>query len=388
MDYRQTEQENLKTREIKNHIHRHPETSWQEFATTAYLQSVLSTIPGVEILSLGLKTGVVARIQGAKPGRCVALRADIDGLNVHEKWESPVMSLVDGKGHMCGHDFHTSCLLGAAMILSRLREQWSGSVILIFQPAEETTDGAREIIRTGIFEQYSIEAIFGLHNRPEIPTGKVVVQTEPLMAAKINFKVVVYGVGGHGSMPHKCVDPIVCAAGIVQNVLTIPARNVDPMKSIVLSICSIHGGTPANLIVDSVEMTGAMRYHDPEVGKRAFERLKRVVSSTAETFECTADFEVVEQVPSVINSPKLLDVALRSAQAAIGDDAPVKSESCMATEDFADYMQIVPGFFYWLGARKPEDTVYSWHNERFHTDDDALANGSALLAASALEYLK
>lgn len=387
MKYELLQEEEQAIRAIKNELHRHPETSWDEVETTALIRREIAEISGMEIVEIGMNTGVVAILRGGKKGRCVALRADIDGLNVIERYESDVKSEVPGKGHLCGHDFHTAGLLGAAKILSRNRSELAGSVLFIFQPAEETTNGAREIIKTGVFERFEVGAIFGLHNRPEEETGHVVVKTGPLMAAKINFKIVIHGVGGHGSMPHKCVDPIVCAAGIVQNVLTIPARNVDPMKSLVLSICSIHGGTPANLIVDKVEMTGSMRYHDPEVGQRALERLKQVVTSTADVFECRSEFEIEEQVPAVINSSVLLETAQKAAELAIGKDAAITSESGLATEDFADYMQLVPGFFFWLGTRKNGDTCFSWHNEKFHTDNDALKYGSQLLAACANEWL-
>ncbi len=387
MKYELLKEEEQAVRAIKNELHRHPETSWEEVETTALIRREIAKIPGMEIVETGMNTGVIALLRGGQKGRCVSLRADIDGLNVIEKYESDVMSEVPGKGHLCGHDFHTAGLLGAAKILSRNRDELKGTVLFIFQPAEETTNGAREIIKTGVFERFEVGAIFGLHNRPEEETGHVVVKLEPLMAAKINFKIVIHGFGGHGSMPHKCIDPIVCAAGIVQNVLTIPARNVDPMKSLVLSICSIHGGTPANLIVDQVEMTGSMRYHDPEVGQRALERLKQVVTSTADVFECRSEFEIVEQVPAVINSPELLETAQKAVELAVGKEAAITSESGLATEDFADYMQIVPGFFFWLGARKPGDTCFAWHNEKFHTDNDALKFGSQLLAACANEWL-
>ena len=370
-----------------HHIHMNPETSWEEVRTTAFIKAQLSRIEGIELVEMGLNTGVVARLVGKRAGRCVALRADIDALNVCEAWESPWKSRVEGKGHLCGHDFHTTALIGAAMLLSRFRESLCGEVIFVFQPAEETTNGAREVIAKGLFERFRIEGIFGLHNRPEVETGKVVVQEGPLMAAKINFSVTVNGVGGHGSMPHKCVDPIVCAAAIVQGVLTIPARNVDPMKSLVLSICSIHGGTPMNLIVDKVEMTGSMRYHEPEVGERALERLRTVIEATAATYECQAWFVIDEQVPAVIHGGEMTSIARRAAEAVFGREGVVTSEACLATEDFADYMQRVPGYFYWLGSRRSGEGVYSWHNDHFHVDDEALCGGARLLFQSAIEFL-
>lgn len=382
-----TESEEQHIRACKIHLHRHPETSWHEVETTAYLRRELEALEGVEILPYALNTGLIAKIDGLPGDRCVALRSDIDALDLNEAWESPNKSLVPGKAHGCGHDFHMASLLGAATLLARTRDTWHGRVLLLFQPAEETTNGAPELLRTGCFEANNVQAVFGLHNRPEVETGKVVVKTGPLMAAKINFKITVHGLGGHGSMPHKCIDPIVCAAAIIQNVLTVTSRNVDPMRALVLSICSIHGGTPDNLIVDTVEMTGSMRYLDPDTGARALERLKTIVSATSATFECTSDFEIVESVPSVINHESLFQIAQTAAAQAIGPDAAIVTESCLATEDFAQYMQRVPGFFYWVGSRKPDDTCYAWHNACFHTDDDALRNAAQILAWSAYLYL-
>lgn len=382
-----TERQQQTLLEIRRQIHRHPETSWEEVETTSFIRSELLKIDGIEIVDLGLKTGVVAHLKGGMPGKCVALRADIDALDVVERWPSACMSAREGKGHLCGHDFHTTALLGAAMMLAANREALRGDVVFVFQPAEETTNGARYVIDKGLFDRFPISGIFGLHNRPEVETGKVVVHAGPLMAAKINFSVTVHGVGGHGSMPHKCVDPIVCASAIVQAVLTIPARNVDPMRSLVLSICSIHGGTPKNLIVDKVEMTGSMRYHDPEVGNRALSRLRTVIASTAEAFECHADFVIDEEVPAVINPPQMGAIARRAAEATFGAACIVDAEPGMATEDFADYQQRVPGFFYWVGSRKPGEAVYSWHNEMFHVDEEALSGAACLLANSAEAYL-
>ena len=273
------------------------------------------------------------------------------------------------------------------MMLAEVRNGLHGNVLFIFQPAEETTDGARALIAHGLYEKCPFQAVFGLHNRPEVPTGHVVVKRGALMAAKINFKIVVHGVGGHGSMPHRCVDPVVCAAAIVQTVLTIPSRNVDPMEAMVASICSIHGGTPDNLIVDRVEMTGAMRYLDEQTGERGLQRLKTIVKSVAETYECTSEFEITERVRPVFNDERLYPLAMDVAERIFGQDAVESSSGCLATEDFSEYMRLAPGWFYWLGNRKPDEGISPWHNSNFHVDDDALPYGARLLATSAWAFL-
>lgn len=386
-----TEAEENRIRDLRHDLHRHPETAFNEYRTTEVIRRFLSSMEHVDILnaSLGLngKTGVVAMIRGGQPGKTVALRADIDALQAEEGDIGKVCSETPGLAHLCGHDGHTACLCGAALRLHAHRHELPGNVLLIFQPAEETTRGARFLLDHGLFEKYPFQAVFGLHNRPEIPTGSVVVKPGPLMASKINFEIVVHGLGGHGSMPHQCVDPIVCAAAMVQNVLTVASRNVDPMQALVLSICSIHGGTPDNLIVDTVTMTGSMRYLDAQTGNRALTRLQTIVSSTAETFECTADFNMVERVPTVDNDSRLQDIAQQAAQDALGNDAIVPSPSALASEDFAEYMACAPGWFYWLGNRALNDESYPWHHKNFHLDDDMLPLGARLLASSAIRFL-
>lgn len=372
---------------IRHDLHKNPEVSWQEYETTSYLHRYISQLDGIEWVDMGLETGCVALLKGGHAGKTVALRADIDALHGEETYCSDCMSRVPHVAHLCGHDMHMASLCGAARMLSAHRSDLHGNVLLIFQPAEETTNGAQCLIDRGLYEKVPFDAVFGLHNRPECETGRIIVKQGGLMAAKINFKISIYGVGGHGSMPHKCVDPIVCAAGIVQNVLTIPSRNVDPMESIVLSICSIHGGTPDNLIVDEVEMTGSMRYLDRATGERALERLRTVVSSTAETFECRWSFEIVDRIDAVDNSASLYEIARSAAVDAVGVDNIESTRGCLATEDFSAYMKCAPGFFYWLGNRKRGDDVYSWHHTKFHADDEALVYGARVLAASVWRFL-
>lgn len=373
--------------EVRRHLHENPELSWQEYETTRYIRGELERIPGVELIPLGMDTGVVARILGGKPGRRVALRADMDALRGHEAYISPCMSGRAGVAHLCGHDFHMAALLGAARLLSAHRDGLCGEVVLIFQPAEETTQGAAAMVSHGLYERCPFDAVFGLHNRPEIGTGHVVVKPGALMASKINFRIRVHGVGGHGSMPHRCVDPIVCAAAMVGAVLTIASRNVDPMRALVLSICSIHAGTPDNLIVDMAEMTGSMRYLDRATGDRALERLREVVSGVSATYGCRSEFEIVERVRSVENAGVLYGTALQAARDALGADAVVESESALATEDFSEYMQFAPGWFYWIGNSRAGDMAYPWHHEKFHVDEPAVLLGARLLAASAWRFL-
>lgn len=390
-----TTEEELQVRSIKDHLHQYPELSWQEYKTTAYIRNVLQTLEGIEflddILGNGIKegqmsaTGVVAILRGAKPGKTIALRADIDALAANEEADVTIRSKVPGKAHTCGHDFHTAALLGTAMILSRIRFDLSGNVIFIFQPAEETTDGAGKMIEAGLFEKTSIDMLFGFHNRPEIETGKIVVKKGALMASKDKFKITLYGVSAHGSMPHKGTDPIVCAAAMIQALQTVSSRNTDPFEPIALSIGSIHGGVQENLIPNHLEMTGSIRIFDPASHERAIKRVETIVEMIAQSYECSYRLEWQESLPALINPEPMYQIARRAAAAAIGEDAIVDSQPTLATEDFSLFMQKVPSFFYWIGNRIPGDTCYSWHNTKFHADNDALKIASEVMAQSVIE---
>lgn len=390
-----TESEELKIKQIKNHIHQYPELSWEEYETTAYIRNVLATLDGIEflddILGNGIKegqtsaTGVVAMLKGTTPGKTIALRADIDALAANEETDVELKSRIPGKAHTCGHDFHTAALLGTAMILSRIRKELVGNVIFIFQPAEETTDGAGKMIEAGLFEKTSIDMLFGFHNRPEIETGKVVVKNGPLMASKDKFKITLHGVSAHGSMPHKGTDPIVCAASMIQALQTVSSRNTDPFEPIALSIGSIHGGVQENLIPNELEMTGSIRIFDPTSHTRAIERVETIVKMIAESYECGWNLEWQESLPALINPEPMYQTAKRAVTTALGEDAIVDSQPTLATEDFSLFMQKVPAFFYWIGNRKSGDTCYSWHNTKFHADNDALKIASAVMAQSVIE---
>ena len=385
--YRLSPLQEQSVRELKRTIHRNPELSWKEYDTTKLIRKTLEELPGIEITDSGLDTGICAVLTGGRPGRTAALRADIDAIEANEEYSSDCVSGSPGIAHMCGHDFHTASLLGAEMLLSEHRDEIPGRILFLFQPAEETTTGAQALVKTGILETEHAEAVFGLHNRPEVPTGQVVVHEGPLMAAKINFRILVHGRGGHGSMPQKCVDPIVCASAMIQGIQTVISRNIDPLEAIVLSVCSIHAGTPDNLIVDEAVMTGSMRTFEPAVEARALERLRRIVDATADAYECTAEFIIEEAVPAVINREPMVSLAREAAKKVLGEDGVVDSAPGLATEDFSFYMQKVPGFFYWLGSGTAGEECASWHNSRFHTNDSALRYGAELLAQSAMEFL-
>ena len=387
MDIRLTAKEEARIIDFRHDMHMHPELSHREFRTTDSIKAFLASLEGIEILELHKETtGVVARLIGGKPGCEIGLRADIDAICQTEDNDLPWKSQEDGIMHACGHDFHTAGLLGAAVILSRVRDEVPGTVDFLFQEAEETTDGAREMIDAGLFTVIHPEAFFGEHNRPEVPVGKVVCKNGALMAAKTNFVIRVYGRGGHGSMPHLCVDPIVASAAIIQSLQTIVSRNTDPLDSVVLSVGSIHGGSIENLVVDRVEMTASIRALSIEARERAVRRMESVVKSTAEAYECRAEIEYREILPLTFNGEEMYKVAVRAAEMAVGSENVIDVPPTLASEDFSVFMERVPSFFYWIGSGIPGETPYAWHQSRFKADDAGLKVAAGVMAAACFAY--
>jgi len=389
MDIRLTSEEEARILEFRHDMHMHPELSHREYRTTENIRKFLSSLEGIEILQLPVRTtGVVARLTGGRPGPEIGLRADIDAICQTEDNDLAWKSEEPGIMHACGHDFHTAGLLGAAMILSRMREEVPGTIDFLFQEAEETTDGAREMVDAGLFEVIHPEAFFGEHNRPEVPCGKVVCKNGALMAAKTNFVIRVYGRGGHGSMPHLCIDPIVASAAIIQSLQTIVSRNTDPLSSVVLSVGSIHGGSIENLVVDKVEMTASIRALSIEARERAVRRMESLVTNTAAAYECRAEIEYREILPLTFNSEEMYKIAVRAAEMAVGSENVIDVPPTLASEDFSILMEKVPSFFYWIGSGTPGETAYAWHQSRFKADDAGVRVAAEVMAAACFSYIQ
>lgn len=374
---------------LKDDLHRHPESSFQEVRTTARLKELLAPL-GVEFIDLGMETGVVGLLRGGKPGRTVALRADIDALEQQEPGGGAVVSEIPNRMHGCGHDFHTAALYGAAALLSAHRAELAGNVVFLFQPAEEFTQGAAAMIRHGLWEKLPCkpDCLFGLHNRPEVPCGQIALLPGPIMAGKSNYIVVFHGRTGHGGSPHKCIDVLVPAAAFIQGVQSVVSRNADPLEGLVCAVCSIHGGSPENFAPDEVTITGSIRALSEEVKAMAERRVEELARQIAAAYGCTADFTLIPEVPVTWNGPEMTALARRAAEAVVGPENIVQPKPAMGSEDFAVFGRDVPAFFYWLGSGYPGREMPCWHSSQFTTDDDALPIAAALLAQSALEGLE
>lgn len=373
---------------IRRELHMYPELSLKEFRTTQLLKDKLISL-GIEIIDIGLDTGLVGFLEGGKDGPTIALRGDIDALPITELTNVPYKSKQEGIMHACGHDIHSASVLGAAMILADIKEEIEGNVIFVFQPAEEINYGAKLMVSKGLFTDIKADLIFGLHNNPEIPWGKIAIKTGGIMAAVDTLRFKVTGKGGHGALPHSTRDPITAAAAMIVNLQSIVSRNVSPFNSAVISIGTIHAGTANNVIPEIVEVSGTVRSFEPEVGKMLSNRIKEVLESTAKAYMVEVDIEYIYDLPAVFNSEEMSRLAYEAAAEIVGEDMVVDPIPSMGGEDFSIFMEKVPGLFFWLGVEnKEKDMQYVWHNPKFDGDDRAIINASAVMSNMVLKGIE
>lgn len=369
---------------IRRRLHRQPELSFEEHNTTRLIKEALD-VPGLEPLDLGLATGAVFLLQGAKPGKTVVLRADIDAIAVEEAPGLSPRSQVPGVAHACGHDIHTACAIGAARLLLPLRERLAGNVALLFQPAEEVTQGARTLLDHGLLEALPAKpaAFFGLHCSPA-PVGTVGLCGGPAMAGKTNFRLTLAGQSGHAGLPHQYVDAIPAAAALIQAVQTIVSRNTDPLKALVCAVHTVNTDAPGFFVSERVMMTGSIRALDDAVLEDAQTRLRHLAEQTAQTYGCACHLELLPQVPALVNAPALEPLARKAAALAAGSAGVQPAAPNLLSEDFALYSRLAPAWFYWLGCLAPGASPQPLHAAGFCASDDALPIGAVLLAQSAL----
>ncbi len=373
--------------EIRRAIHANPELAFEEFETARLAASVLEQA-GIETRTGVATTGVVGLIRGGE-GPCVALRGDMDALPIQEETGLAFASQNPGRMHACGHDTHTTMALGAALILAELRDSLPGSVKVLLQPSEEKIPGgAPEMIDQGALEEPHVEAIFGQHVAPMIDAGHVGFCPGTMMASADELYITIRGTGGHGAMPHLSVDPILTACEVVTSLQKIVSRTLDPFRPGVLTIGRIEGGTTTNIIPDEVRLEGTFRAMDEGWRRATHERIARVVAGVCEGSGCTYDLEIRLGYPALENDPWATGFARDAARELLGADHVYAHPPIMAAEDFAYYLQKIPGTFWWIGAGSREQGCQGGlHNSRFTPDESILPLGSALLAWVAYRYL-
>jgi len=363
-------------------FHRHPEVAFEETRTSAVVREFLESL-GLSVRSAG-GTGLVAVLEGKPGGKTVALRADMDALPVQEQGGKEYGSLNRGVAHACGHDGHMAMMMAAARVLTARKGEFSGRVVFLFQPAEEKPPGgAKRMIEEGALN--GVDAVFGLHLWQAFPTGKVGVIKGPILAQADNFSIIVKGKGGHGALPHTAVDPIVAAAQIILNSQTIVSRNVDPLKPCVVTFGTVNGGTTNNIIPAEVVLTGTVRTFDPAVQALAERRLREIAEETAKAFGASCQVDYMLGYPAVVNDAAMVDFATGVAKRVLGEGCLYPFDPVMGGEDFAFYLQKLPGAFIFLGAGDGHE--FPHHHPAFDIDERALPMGALLNTSLALEFL-
>ena len=378
--------------EIRRDIHRHPELGFHETRTAGLVAEKLRALKFDEVRTGVGVTGVVGVLKGGRPGPVVAIRADMDALPVPELIDVPYKSLVPNVKHACGHDGHTAMALGVAEIFSRMRADVPGTVVFLFQPAEEGDPdggptGARRVLQDWPLQDPTPSAIFGLHVQPELRVGQIGWVSGAAMASSDRFVAKIIGKQTHGAMPHTGIDPVPIAAEVISAFQTIPARQIDARTPTVVSVGTIDGGSRYNIIADSVTMTGTVRSLNKEGPAVVKARMEAILKGVTESRGASYTFEYIENAPVTFNDPELVTASLPALRSVVGDGL-IAAPAQMVAEDFAFYQQRIPGFYFFLGVANPEKHITAmWHTEYFDLDEDALKIGMRAMATVVTDYL-
>ena len=366
---------------IRRHLHAHPELSYQEFETSKFIQQQLSKLQiPFEVMA---NTGVVGVIKGKNPDKkVVALRADIDALPIEEANDVPYKSLNKGVMHACGHDVHTTCLLGATSILNELKDEWEGTVKFIFQPGEERNPGGASIlVKEGVLENPKPQAIFGLHVLPQLEVGKLSFRGGQVMASADEIYITIKGKGGHAAAPHLTTDTILIASHLIVSLQQIISRNNNPLSPSVLSICSVQGGHTTNVIPSEVKLMGTFRAVDETWRFKAHELIKKMSIDLVKSMGGEIDVHIDIGYPSVYNNEALNELARKHAEEFMGRENIETTEMRMGAEDFGFYSQKIPGCFYRLGVGNKAKGIGSGvHTPTFNVDENAIEIGMGMMA--------
>lgn len=369
---------------FRRDLHRYPELSFQESETAAKVAQQLDSL-GITYKSGVGGHGIVADIEGGRPGPVIALRADMDALPIEEESGLEFSSTRPGVMHACGHDAHTTILLGAARLLKA--HKFAGTVRLLFQSAEEINAGAKAMIQDGALE--GVDEIYGLHNLPTLAAGMTATKYGPLMGSVDRIEITIEGRGGHGAIPDQSVDPVVCASAIVMGLQSIVSREISPFDPVVVTIGSIRAGEANNVIPHRAELTGTVRTFEPRVQEALPARIERVVKQIAEGYRCTAELRYIRQVPVLMNHDVCVSHVDSVLDRMIGAERRITAAPTLAGEDFSVYLEQIPGCFFWLGSGPSLDAeqAYGLHHPRYTLNEACIPLGASLLAAIALHRL-
>lgn len=369
-------------------LHQHPELGFQEHETAGYVVERLKAIGATGIRAGVGRTGVTALIHGRGPGKTVALRADMDALPIVEENDVEYRSRNSGVMHACGHDAHVAMQLGTARMLAGMRDRFDGTVKLIFQPAEEGLGGAMAMIEDGALENPKPDAIFGIHIWQGIDLGVVAARPGVAMVAADGFTMTIHGLGGHGAQPNLCIDPIAVGAQIVTALQTIVGREGDPTLPGVVTVGSFHAGKASNVIPDTAELSGTLRSVEQEQRLEMARRLEEIAQGVAAAMRARVDVEVTFGVPPTVNDAAMTGIVKAAAREVVGPEKTVDGPLMVVSEDMSEFLNRVPGCFYFVGSRNAErGLTWGHHHARFDIDEDAMAIGIETMTRTVLTFL-
>ncbi len=374
--------------EMRRDFHRHPELGFQEVRTSAKLAEFLEGL-GLEVTRGVAQTGVVARLKGAKPGKTVLVRADIDALPIHENSGVPYSSQTPGVMHACGHDGHAAIAAHVAAVLVRFREQLEGEVRFAFQPAEEIVSGARPMVEAGVLE--GVDRVVGLHLYSLMPTGKVGVRPGPSMAAADAFTIRLRGKGAHAAMPHEGVDTVLIAAQIIVALQSLVSRETDPVNTSVITIATVTAGEGAhNIIPETAELKGTLRTFDANLREKLIRRIGELSQGIAAAMGGSAEVSWLPGSPAVVNDPEMVERFRQVARQVVGEEAVLEVPPVMGGDDMSEFLNRRPGVYFWLGAGDPDPSKNRpHHHPGFWIDDErSLPLGTELITRAVLDFLR
>ncbi|OFI05302.1 putative hydrolase YxeP [Clostridium acetireducens DSM 10703] len=370
--------------DMRREFHSNPEVSFKEFKTSKRIKEELK-YAGIEFQDIA-STGVLATIKGKKHGKTILLRADMDALQLEECTNFEYKSKNKGIMHACGHDGHIAMLLGAAKILNDLKDKINGTVKLVFQPAEEIGEGAKKVIEEGGLE--GVDSVFAMHLWSDLECGKVSVEEGPRMSAGDVFKIKVKGKGGHGALPHECIDSVVVASSIIMNLQSIVSRQIDPLESAVVTVGSLKSGSRFNIIANEAILEGVTRCFDDNIRSNFPSQIENIAKNIAAAYNAEAQLEYKFITPVTFNDSKCSSIAQKSLIKLLGEEGISKMKKMTVTEDFAFYLEKVPGVLAFVGVKNPEKhAIYPQHSEKYTIDEDALEIGASLYAQYAIDFL-
>jgi len=372
---------------IRRMIHMHPELGFEEVETSRLVSEWLEKFR-FEVRRGLAKTGVVGLLEGKEPGKTVAIRADMDALPIEEANDVPYASKIKGKMHACGHDAHVAILLGVAKFFSSMKDRLRGNIKWIFQPAEEGGGGGRLLVEEGVLESPKVDAIFGAHVFPFLPIGKVGIYEREGLAATDRFTIKIIGKGGHAATPHVSKDPILASGHLITQMHSIVSRDINPLDSGVVTIGKVSGGTAFNIIPDGVELLGTVRSLTPQVREELRLRIEQVTQGVAHSFGVAYRFDFEYGYPVLVNDPKMSKLVASACSKGIGEENVEALKPSMGGEDFAYYLEKVPGSFFRLGIRNErKGIVHPYHSSLFDIDEEVLPFGVEMFVRIIDQYL-